>query len=288
MSADSTESLHLSPVTYEPLVRAALIEDLGDAGDVTSDAIVPALARADAVLVARREGRLAGLDPALLAVRILDPDVVVDVRLRDGAHLSPGTIIATVSGNARAILGAERTALNLVSHLSGIATLTAAYVRAAAPHRAAIACTRKTTAGLRALEKYAVRAGGGVNHRFGLYDAVLIKDNHIAVAGGVGAALRAVRRRAGHLVKVEIEVDTLAQLDEALAGGADVILLDNMGLDDLREAVRITAGRALLEASGSVTLENVNAVAETGVDLISVGRLTHSAPALDIGLDIRP
>jgi nicotinate-nucleotide pyrophosphorylase (carboxylating) len=226
------------------------------------------------------------LPVAALLARRFELETGWQPSVKDGDHIQPGSAVARVEGTMRSLLAMERTALNFLQRLSGIATLTAAYVRAAAPHRAAIVCTRKTTAGLRALEKYAVRAGGGANHRFGLYDAVLIKDNHIAIAGGVDAALRAVRRRAGHLVKVEIEVDTLAQLDEALAGGADVILLDNMGLDDLREAVRVTAGRALLEASGSVTLESVNAIAATGVDLISVGRLTHSAPALDIGLDV--
>jgi nicotinate-nucleotide pyrophosphorylase (carboxylating) len=283
-------SIALSPlpaIVIEPIVRAALMEDLGDAGDITTDAVVPMEARATAALVARLQGRLAGLDAALLTFRILDPGVSIGVSLRDGADLMPGATIATVSGSARAILSAERTALNLVARLSGIATATAAFVHAVAPHRATIVCTRKTTPGLRALEKYAVRAGGGANHRFGLYDAVLIKDNHVALAGGVATAIRAARSHVGHLVKIEVEVDTLAQLREALAAGADVLLLDNMTIDELREAVRIAAGAALLEASGSVSLENVGAIAATGVDLISVGWLTHSAPALDIGLDVR-
>jgi nicotinate-nucleotide pyrophosphorylase (carboxylating) len=278
----------LPVVVYRHLVWSALLEDLGAAGDVTSDAVVPPQAVAAATLCARRPGRLAGLDAALCAFRILDPAIRIDVAVRDGESFVAGTALATLSGSARAIMAAERTALNLLGRLCGVATATAAFVAAAAPHRAAIACTRKTTPGLRALEKYAVRAGGGVNHRFGLYDAVLIKDNHVAIAGGVGPALRSARARAGHLVKIEVEVDTIPQLREALEAGADAVLLDNMSLDDLREAVRVAGGRALLEASGSVTLETVNAIAATGVDLISVGWLTHSAPALDVALDVAP
>jgi len=276
----------LSRIAYEQVVHTALREDLGDAGDITTNAVIPADARVEALLVAREDGCLAGLDAALFAFRVLDPDVRSTVALRDGGGLTRGTVIASIYGSARAVLGAERTALNLLSHLSGIASLTAAYVRAVGRNRTAIVDTRKTTPGLRALEKYAVRMGGGVNHRFGLYDAVLIKDNHVAAAGGVGPAVRAARSSAGHLVKVEVEVDTLAQLDEALEAGADAVLLDNMSLEQLRAAVRANDGRALLEASGSVTLEGVAEVAATGVDLISVGRLTHSAPALDIGLDL--
>jgi nicotinate-nucleotide pyrophosphorylase (carboxylating) len=272
-------------LAYEDVVRAALREDLGDAGDVTSNAVIAPDARLRAAFVARAAGCLAGVDAALYAVRVLDPDAACSALLRDGADLEPGSRIATVAGNARAILAAERTALNLLSRLSGIATLTRAYVRAAAPHRAAIVDTRKTTPGLRALEKYAVRAGGGANHRFGLYDAVLIKDNHVAVAGGVGAAVRAARAHTGHLVKIEVEVDTLSQLAEGLDAGADAVLLDNMTPPQLAEAVRVTGGRARLEASGGVALERIAEIAATGVDLISVGRLTHSAPALDIGLD---
>ena len=275
-----------SPIVYRPLVHAALREDLGDAGDITSEAVVPAAAPATAAIVARRAGTLAGIEPALWAFRLLDPTLTIDVKVHDGERFEAGTTLATIAGSARAILAGERTALNLLARLTGIATATAAFVAAVEPYRAAISCTRKTTPGLRALEKYAVRAGGGVNHRFGLYDAVLIKDNHIAVAGGVTAAVRAARAGTGHLVKVEIEVDTLAQLREALAAGADAILLDNMSLEQMREAVAVTAGRALLEASGSVRLDTVNAIAATGVDVISVGSLTHSAPALDIGLDI--
>jgi len=280
----------LSPLPrtlYEPIVRAALAEDFGLGGDLTSEATVPANTRSEGALVARQAGVLAGLDAALEAFRILDANAAFEVEVRDGERIGPGTTIARIVCDARALLGAERTALNLLSHLSGIASATARYV-AAAGDRAAISETRKTLPGLRALQKYAVRAGGGANHRFRLDDAILIKDNHIALADGVAAALDGAHARAGHLVKIEIEVDTLAQLDEVLAhkSGADVILLDNFSLEDLREAVRRTRGLALLEASGGVSLETVAAIAETGVDVISVGALTHSVTALDIGLDI--
>ena len=277
----------LPRVLVEPLVRAALAEDFGLGGDITSEATVPAGTRASATLAARTAGVLAGLDAALLAFTLLDPDMTIDVRRRDGDRLAAGDAIATLSGDARAILGGERTALNLLSHLSGIATATAAYV-AASGGSCAISETRKTLPGLRALEKYAVRAGGGANHRLRLDDAVLIKDNHIAIAGGVVPALEAVRARIGHLVKVEVEVDTLAQLDELLrhAALADAVLLDNFSIEDLREAVKRIAGRLVIEASGGITLDTVAAVAATGVDLISLGALTHSVKALDIGLDI--
>jgi nicotinate-nucleotide pyrophosphorylase (carboxylating) len=283
----ATELSALPRVLVEPLVRAALAEDFGLGGDITSEATIPAGTRANATLAARTAGVLAGLDAALLAFALLDPEIAIDVRRRDGDRLAPGDTIATVSGDARAILGGERTALNLLTHLSGIATATAAYV-AAAGGRCAISETRKTLPGLRALEKYAVRAGGGANHRLRLDDAVLIKDNHIAIAGGLAPALEAVRARIGHLVKVEVEVDTLAQLDELLrhAALADAVLLDNFALEDLREAVKRIAGRLVIEASGGITLDTVAAVAATGVDLISIGALTHSAKALDIGLDI--
>jgi nicotinate-nucleotide pyrophosphorylase (carboxylating) len=272
---------------YEPVVRAALAEDFGLGGDLTSEATIPAGTRAEASFVAREAGVLAGLEIALEAFRSLDPLVAFDVAVRDGERVGPGTSIARIVCDARALLGAERTALNILSHLSGIASATARYVEAAGG-RAAISETRKTLPGLRALQKYAVRAGGGANHRFRLDDAILIKDNHIALAGGVAPALDGARARAGHLVKIEIEVDTLAQLDAVLAhkSGADVILLDNFSLDDLREAVRRTRGLAVLEASGGITLETVAAIAETGVDVISVGALTHSVVALDIGLDV--
>lgn len=288
MSVAAAVALSPLPRTlYEPIVRAALAEDFGLGGDLTSEATVPAGTRAEAAFVARQAGVLAGLDVALEAFRILDTNAVFAVGVRDGERAQAGTTIARITCDARALLGAERTALNLLSHLSGIASATARYV-AAAGGRAAISETRKTLPGLRALQKYAVRAGGGANHRFRLDDAILIKDNHIALAGGVAAALDGAHARAGHLVKIEIEVDTLAQLDEVLAHklGADVILFDNFSLEDLGEAVRRTRGLAVLEASGGITLETVGAIAETGVDVISVGALTHSVVALDIGLDI--
>ncbi len=275
----------LPEAVIEPVVRAALAEDLGRAGDVTSQACIAADARFSGALRARKPGRIAGLDCARLALTLLDPAVRFTVAIADGQDAGAGEVLATVEGNARAVLSAERTALNLLGRLSGIATLTAAYVAAIQALPCAIADTRKTTPGLRALEKYAVRCGGGVNHRFGLDDAILIKDNHIAAAGGVAQALRRARAHAGHLMKIEVEVDRLDQLDEALAHGPDVVMLDNFSLEDMREAVRRTQGRAVLEASGGVTLQSVRAIAETGVDVISVGALTHSAPALDLGLD---
>ena len=278
----------LSPLIIEPFVRAALLEDLGLGGDITSEATIPRGERAVAALVARDAGVLAGLDFALAAFRMLDPHVKVEIGARDGARLERGTHIAAFAGDARAILGAERTALNILSRLSGIATETAAYVAAVAGTRAVICETRKTTPGLRALEKYAVRAGGGRNHRFRLDDAVLIKDNHIAIAGGVAQAVSAVRERIGHLVKVEVEVDSLEQLDELLlhAERVDVVLLDNFSLPDLAEGVRRVAGRLTIEASGGVRLHTVAAIAATGVDVISLGALTLGPRALDIGLDV--
>jgi len=278
----------LPALMIEPLVRAALLEDLGLGGDITSDATIPPGTLAAASLVAREAGVLAGLDAALLAFHLLDPEVSIRVEKRDGDALAPGTAIALISGDARAILSAERTALNLLCHLSGIATATAAFVSAIGDAACTIAETRKTTPGLRALEKYAVRAGGGANHRFRLDDAMLIKDNHIAVAGGIGPALDSAAARAGHLMNIQIEVDSLAQLDEVLGrvGLVGAVLLDNFALDDLREAVRRVDGRLIVEASGGVRLENVAAIAATGVDVISSGALTHSALALDIGLDV--
>ncbi|HEX5776537.1 MAG TPA: carboxylating nicotinate-nucleotide diphosphorylase, partial [Caulobacteraceae bacterium] len=259
--------------------------DLGRAGDVTSLATIDADARFAAVFAARKDGRIAGLDCARLAVKALDPAATFEVVTPDGSDAAPGAVLARVEGNARALLSAERVALNLLQRLSGVATLTRAYVRAVEGTGATITDTRKTTPGLRALEKYAVRCGGGVNHRFGLDDAILIKDNHIAACGSVAEAVSRARAFAGHLMKVEVEVDGLDQLAEAIAGGPDVIMLDNFSLEDLRTAVHMVAGRAVLEASGGVTLETVRAIAETGVNVISVGALTHSAPALDIGLD---
>jgi len=270
----------------DDLVRTALREDLGRAGDLTTDAIVPADAFGQARFVAREPGVVSGVDVVARVFAVLDPAVALHAAVPDGAPVVAGTVVATVEGPLRAILTGERTALNLLCHLSGVATATARLVGLVAGTGATIVDTRKTTPGLRALEKAAVRDGGGSNHRFGLDDAILIKDNHLAVAGGIAPAVAAARRRAGHLVKVEVEVDTLEQLDEALAAGADIVLLDNFAPAELREAVRRSAGRALLEASGRIDAATVRAVAESGVDLISSGALTHSAPILDIGLDI--
>ena len=279
-----SQPLALAPFLIEPVVRAALAEDLGRAGDVTA-ALIPAGARLACVFAPRREGRIAGLDCARLAFALLDPSARFEAMAADGADAAVGAPIARIEGDARAILSAERTALNLLGRLCGVATLTRAYVRAVEGTGARITDTRKTTPGLRALEKYAVRCGGGINHRFGLDDAILIKDNHVAACGGVAEALRRAREVAGHLTPIEVEVDSLAQLDEALAFAPDVVMLDNFSLADLRTAVAVTAGRLRLEASGGVSLETVRAIAETGVDVISVGALTHSAPVLDIGLD---
>ena len=275
----------LPDMLIEPVVRMALVEDLGRAGDVTAQACIPEGARMRAVFAARKAGVLAGIDCVRLAVLAMDPGASIALKLRDGDAFEAGAVLAEVEADARAFLAAERTALNLLGRLCGIATLTRAYVEAVAGTKARIADTRKTTPGLRALEKHAVLCGGGVNHRFGLDDAILIKDNHGAGCGGVGEAVRRARAAVGHLMKVEVEVDGLDQLDEALATGPDVIMLDNFTLPMLREAVARTAGRITLEASGGVTLETVRGIAETGVDVISVGALTHSATSLDIGLD---
>jgi nicotinate-nucleotide pyrophosphorylase (carboxylating) len=276
----------LPPLIYEDIVRRALAEDLGRAGDITTNATVPADRSGEGALVARAAGRVAGLDVALLAFRALDPATVIEVRHPDGSDVEAGTVLARVRAGARALLTGERTALNFLGHLSGIATATRNVVRRLDGLPTRVACTRKTTPGLRALEKYAVRVGGGESHRQGLDDAVLIKDNHVALAGGITPAVERARHSVGHMVKVELEVDTLAQLDEALGLDIDVILLDNMDLDTLREAVRRARGRVLTEASGGIRPENIRAVAETGVDLISLGWLTHSAPSLDIALDL--
>ncbi len=278
--------LSLSPLLVRRAVEEALREDLGRAGDITTDGIVPVDATASADFVPREEGVIAGLDFAAEAFRLLDPDVKLTRHLDDGAAVTPGKSVMTVTGKARAVLSGERVALNFVGRLSGIATATRAIVDAVAGTGARVTCTRKTTPGHRAVEKYAVRAGGGYNHRFGLDDAVLIKDNHIAVAGGVHQALAAAKANIGHMVKIEIEVDTLAQLREALAAGADVVLLDNMDPPTLREAIALIDGRAVAEASGGITAATARAIAESGVDVLSVGWLTHSAPSLDVGLDI--
>jgi nicotinate-nucleotide pyrophosphorylase (carboxylating) len=269
----------------EPQIRAALHEDMGRAGDITSELTIRAQQTARARLMARKPGAVAGLIAARIAFRLVDPSVAFDIAAPDGSKVEPGTLIATLSGRARAILTAERVALNFAGHLSGVATATAALVDAVRGTKARIVCTRKTLPNLRILQKYAVRCGGGFNHRFGLDDAVLIKDNHIAAAGGIAPALERVRAGVGHMAKVEIEVDTLAQLEEALSLGADTILLDNMTPSDLKRAVALAKGRAVLEASGNVTLATVRDIAETGVDYISSGAITHSAANLDIGLD---
>ncbi|MBS7811382.1 carboxylating nicotinate-nucleotide diphosphorylase [Roseococcus pinisoli] len=277
----------LPQVMLEPLVRMALLEDLGRAGDVTTEAVIPAEARSTVALVARQPGVIAGLDLALLAFRLIDPRIEAVVERPDGSPLAPGDVIATLSGPARGLLTAERTALNFLCHLSGIASATARIVAAVKGTKASICCTRKTMPGLRAVQKYAVRVGGGSNHRFGLDDAVLIKDNHVAMAGGIRPAVERVRAHVGHMVKIELEVDSLAQLEEALTLKLDAVLLDNMGPAMLREAVALVDGRMITEASGRITPETAPDVAATGVDLISIGWLTHSATVLDIGLDYR-
>jgi nicotinate-nucleotide pyrophosphorylase (carboxylating) len=278
----------LPDLLVAPIVRAALAEDLGRAGDVTAQACIAPDTRLAAVFAARKAGVISGLACARVAIAELDPQATFERLVDDGSRVQAGTQLARVEANARALLSAERTGLNLLGRLSGVATLTRAYVDAVAHTGARIVDTRKTTPGLRALEKYAVRCGGGVNHRFGLDDAILIKDNHIAACGSVAEAVRRAKAFAGHLMKVEVEVDGLDQLDEALEHGPDVVMLDNFSLADLAEAVRRAKGRAVLEASGGVSLDTVRAIAETGVDVISVGALTHSASVLDIGLDATP
>jgi nicotinate-nucleotide pyrophosphorylase (carboxylating) len=271
---------------YEEPVRRAFVEDLGRAGDITTDSIVNQGDTTAGSIVARAPGCIAGIEIAGYAFHFLDSLLKFEIRIHDGERVDPGDVVASVQGAARPILTGERTALNFLTHLSGIATATRNIVESISPHHARIVCTRKTTPGLRAIEKYAVRAGGGSNHRFGLDDAVLIKDNHIQVAGGIAEAIRCVHRRIGHLVKIEVECDTLEQLDIALKEKIDAVLLDNMPLDILAEAVRMSNGRVLTEASGGITPQNVRAVAATGVDLISIGWITHSAPALNLSLDI--
>lgn len=286
MTAATLRLPTLPRLVVDRAVEAALLEDWGRAGDITTEATIPADATARAVFAVRKAGVVSGLAMAESAFRQTDPAIRFQARKQDGDRLVPGDVIAEVEGPARPVLAAERIGLNYMGRMSGIATATAAFVDRIAGTKASIVCTRKTTPGLRVFEKYAVRCGGGMNHRFGLDDAVLIKDNHIAVVGSVGETIRRARSFVGHLVKVEVEVDTLAQLAEALEAKPDVVLLDNMGPDMLRDAVTLTAGRALLEASGGVTLESVRAIAETGVNLISTGWITHSAPVLDIGLDV--
>ena len=277
----------LHPILYEALVEAALREDLGRAGDLTTDAVVPLEVEAEGTIVARQSGCVAGLDVARAAFHALDRQVEWSLEAADGEVTEAGAVLARVEGRARSLLTAERVALNFLGRLSGIATATRAMVNAVEGSSSSIVCTRKTTPGLRALEKYAVRAGGGSNHRFGLDDAVLIKDNHIALAGGVEEAVARARSNAGHLVKIEVEVDDLEQLDVALACAVDAVLLDNFTIENLRAAVAMAEPHGILtEASGGVGLQTVAEVAATGVDLISVGWLTHSAPSLDVGLDL--
>lgn len=266
-------------------VRGALHEDLGLAGDITTDPIVPPDANGSATVVVREPARIAGLDLAEATFRALDPNVVFSRISDDGRDVEAGSAIALIEGRARALLTGERTALNFFGRLSGIATLTASFVAKIEGSGARIACTRKTTPGLRGLEKYAVRCGGGVNHRFGLYDAVLVKDNHISAAGGLKAALERLGPRAGHMVKIEVEVDTLDQLTDALRFPIDAVLLDNMDIATLKRAVELAKGKVLIEASGGVNLETVAEIAGTGVDLISVGALTHSPRNLDSSLE---
>ena len=276
----------LADVMLEPLVRSTLLEDLGRAGDLTSNLIIPADARASLRVAAREAGVLAGMDLARIAFKVMDSSIAFHARMQDGARLQPGDTLATVEGPARAILSAERTALNFLGHLSGVATATACIADAIRPYGTRVTCTRKTLPGLRMVQKYAVRVGGGSNHRYGLDDAILIKDNHVAVAGGVGAAVQRAREGAGHMVAIELEVDTLEQLREALEAGVNIVLLDNMTPDMLREAVQLVDGRAVTEASGRVTPQTATAIAQTGVDYIAVGAITHSVAVLDIGLDI--
>ena len=279
----------LPVILVRDAVESALREDMGLAGDVTSDSTIPKDASASAVMNARDEGVIAGLDVAREAFRALDQELRFEALVSDGDVVEGGTDIARIAGNARALLGAERVALNFLCHMSGIATHTRRFARRIEHTGAKIVCTRKTLPGLRAFAKYAVRCGGGSNHRYGLDDAILIKDNHIAVAGGVTEAVRAARSYAGHLTMVELEVDTLDQLARVLEmdEGPDVVMLDNMGPAELRQGVEMITGRMKVEASGNVDLDTVQAIAEAGVDMISTSKLTMAAPTLDIGLDIR-
>ncbi|WP_296203690.1 carboxylating nicotinate-nucleotide diphosphorylase [uncultured Hyphomicrobium sp.] len=284
----STADFELPRVLIARAIEQALAEDLGVRGDLTTDATVPRGTMSTATFGARRAGVISGLAVAEAAFHALDPSVVFEPLVRDGARVAAGSVAARVAGSAHALLTGERVALNFLSHMSGIATLTRRYVDLVAGTRARIVDTRKTTPGLRAFEKYAVRCGGGQNHRSGLYDAILIKDNHIVAAGGIAPALAAARAHAGHMVKIEIEVTSLDELADALKHPVDAVLLDNMEPPMLREAVALVDGRAITEASGGVSLDTVRAIAESGVDLISIGALTHSAPILDLGLDFTP
>ena len=277
----------LSPMVVDPLVQMALAEDLGRGGDITSNSTVPADTRARVVIAAREDGRIAGMDLAEAAFRFVDKDLKITRLKPEGSDVVKGDAVLEIEGRARSILTAERVALNFMGHLSGIATLTLKMVRAVGNHKARIAATRKTTPGLRTVEKYAVMVGGGIPHRYGLDDAVMIKDNHIAMAGGVKIAIRNAKAQIGHTVKIEVEVDTLDQLQDVLEEGVDIIMLDNMSNADMAQAVDMVAGRAVVEASGGVTLDRIPSMAATGVDLISTGAITHSAPNFDVGLDFK-
>jgi nicotinate-nucleotide pyrophosphorylase (carboxylating) len=285
MSEVSPPALSLPRFLVEQAVATALEEDLGGVGDITTNAIIPPDAQGDASIIVRKPGVIAGLDLAAASFKSLDRDVRFTRIVEDGSKVEAGATIARIAGKTRALLTGERTALNFFGRLSGIATLTAGYVAAVEGTHAKIVETRKTTPGLRALEKYAVRCGGGTNHRFGLYDAVLVKDNHIAATGGLAEALNAVRTAVGHLVKIEVEVDTLDHLEKVLRFPIDAVLLDNMDAGTLKRAIALVKGRVITEASGGVTLESVREIAKTGVDLISVGALTHSARSLDSSLE---
>ncbi|MTI10806.1 carboxylating nicotinate-nucleotide diphosphorylase [Curvivirga aplysinae] len=280
-----TDLIPLPQHIINDAVKASIAEDFGRAGDITSDSIIPADMRTKVALRARIDGCIAGTDFAKAAFTFLDRDAKITVHLPDGSEVKAGDTILTIEGNARAVLGAERVALNFMGRMSGIASVTREIVNSVKDTKARITCTRKTTPGLRAIEKYAVRAGGGFNHRFGLDDAILIKDNHIAVIGGVKQAIHRAKSHTGHMVKIEVEVDTLEQLNEALEAGADVILLDNMTPEMLTKAVKMIDGKAVAEASGGVTAKTAPSIAATGVDVISIGWLTHSAPNMDLGLD---
>ena len=275
----------LNPAYVKSIVRSALAEDVGT-GDITTMLTIPEQSESTGVVIAKQDGVIAGLQLAAATLHAVDEQIVVEEVVRDGARVSSGDTIATVSGRTRGILTAERVALNFLQRMSGIATMTSRFVELVSHTKARIADTRKTAPGLRLLEKYAVTVGGGVNHRLGLYDGILIKDNHISAAGGIGAAVRAAKKGAPHTLRVEIEVSSLNQLDQALQAGADAVLLDNMPPDLIKQAAELAAGTVITEASGGVTEDNVRQIAETGVDLISVGALTHSAPALDISLQI--
>ncbi|MGV6819709.1 MAG: carboxylating nicotinate-nucleotide diphosphorylase [Parvularcula sp.] len=276
----------LPRLLIEPLIARALEEDFGEAGDLTTLATIPTDRMAEATLNVRRPGTLAGTDMAIMAFQAVDPSIKIGARRDDGSQIAAGEPVLTVSGPARSLLSAERVALNFLGPMSGIATATRALVDAVAGTDAKIACTRKTLPGLRAVQKYAVKCGGGINHRFGLFDALMIKDNHIVAAGGIQKAVSKARDFVGHTAKIEVEVDTLEQLEEALGAGADIVLLDNMTLSALSEAVARGKGKAILEASGNVSLDTVRAIAQTGVDVISSGAITHSAPQVDIGMEL--